>query len=213
MYDVLGGVQTRASRVTWLLEELGVDWTFTHVDLRTGQHRSPAFLALNPLGRVPVVMVEGAPVAESGAICMVLASRHPGSGLLAAPGTLAHARQVQWSVFATDELEQPLWTRAKHSFALPEALRVPAVKDTAAWEWQRAADALALGLGDRPYLVDDAFSVADLLAAHTLRWAAAAKLPTGHATLDAYAARCLERPAFQRSLDKAAASTRRFGEA
>ena len=98
------------------------------------------------------------------------------------------------------ELEQPLWTIGKHKFALPEEKRVPQIKDTAIWEFQRAAALLAGGLDKTPYLLGDRFTMADLLAAHTLAWARSARIPHNIDLLDDYRQRMMAREAFQRTL-------------
>jgi glutathione S-transferase len=101
--------------------------------------------------------------------------------------------------FVISELEQACWLKAKHTFALPEALRVPAVKDAAAWEFARAAVVLAEALGDRDVLVGDRFTAADILAAHTCLWGQRAGFEVPD-TLQAYTERHIARPAFQRAM-------------
>jgi glutathione S-transferase len=79
-----------------------------------------------------------------------------------------------------------LWTIAKHRFALPKDKRVEAVIDTAAWEWDRGAKVLARALAGQPYLAGHAFSVADILAGHTLLWAKSARLGLPRGPLEGY---------------------------
>ena len=195
---LFGCGRTRSDRVRWMLEEIGVPYEFELIDLGTGAGRRPDYLSLNPAGKVPVLELEGEYLTESAAICRTLADRHPMAGLLPAPGSLERARCEQWCDFAISELEQPLWLIAKHRFALPVELRVPAVRATAQWEFAQAAGLLARALGERHFIVGDAFSVADITLAHTLGWARGYKLALGAATLDAYLDRALARPAYQR---------------
>ena len=117
-------------------------------------------------------------------------------------GSLERARYNQWCYFVLSELEQPLWTMAKHRFALPERRRVPAVLATAHWEFTVAAKVLAAGLGRREFIVDDRFTAADILIAHTLAWARAFELPLEHDHLAAYAERLLARPAWARARER-----------
>jgi glutathione S-transferase len=136
-----------------------------------------------------------------------LCARHPEGALLPPEGTLAAARVDQWLFFTTTELEQALWTRAKHTFALPEKLRVPAVRDTAAAEFQRAVAVADTLFGSGPYAAGDHFTIADVFLAHTLIWARAAgqweQVPP---RLQAYTATQLGRAAYRRATEREAGS-------
>ena len=189
----------RTLRVLWALEEIGAPYEFIEVDLKRGEHREPEFLGLNPAGKVPVLDDGGTIVTESAAICMHLADRHPDSGLLPPLGTPERTECYRWTSFILTELDAPLWTIAKHRFALPSDRRVPAVIETASWEFRNAASVLASALKDRPYLAGAAFSVADILAGHTLLWAKSARIPLGSDFPDAYLERLLARAAVTRA--------------
>jgi glutathione S-transferase len=82
---------------------------------------------------------------------------------------------------------------------LPSDRRVPAVIETASWEFRNAVSVLASPLKDRLYLAGTAFSVADILAGHTLLWARSARVPLGSDFPDAYLQRLLARPALTRA--------------
>ena len=189
----------RTLRALWALEEVGARYEYVEVDLKRGQHREPAFLALNPAGKVPVLDDDGTIVTESTAICMHLAERHPESGLLPPAGTPERTECYRWTSFILTELDAPLWTIAKHRFALPQERRVPAVIETASWEFRNAASVLASALDNRQYLAGAAFSVADILAGHTLLWAKSARVPLGSDFPDGYLQRLLARPAVTRA--------------
>lgn len=189
----------RTLRALWALEEIGAPYEFVEVDLKRGEHREPEFLGLNPAGKVPVLDDGGTIVTESAAICMHLADRHPDSRLLPPVGTPERTECYRWTSFILTELDAPLWTIAKHRFALPSDRRVPAVIETASWEFRNAASVLASALKDRPYLAGAAFSVADILAGHTLLWAKSARIPLGSDFPDAYFERLLARPAVTRA--------------
>lgn len=189
----------RTLRALWALEEIGALYEFIEVDLKRGAHREPAFLALNPAGKVPVLDDDGTIVTESAAICMHLAERYPESGLLSAAGTPERTECYRWMSFILTELDAPLWTIAKHRFALPGDRRVPAVIETASWEFRNAVSVLASALKDRPYLAGAAFSVPDILAGHTLLWAKTARILLGANFPDAYLERLLTRAAVTRA--------------
>ncbi len=132
MITLYGYPRTRSLRISWLLEELGLDWDYSLVDFYQGTHRSEAFLGINPAGKVPAVTDGNLTLIESGAICLHLAQKYGQDRLLPQPGSDASALHHQLMIFVLCELEQPLWTIGKHKFALPEDKRVSAVIDTAA---------------------------------------------------------------------------------
>lgn len=198
MLTVYGCGNTRSSRVLWALEEVGAEYEYVAVDLRAGAGWKPEYLALNPGGKVPTLVDGEMILTESAAICTYIGDRYPASRLTPPVGSPERAYYDQWCYFVLSELEQPLWTMAKHIFALPERRRIPAILDTARWEFAVAAKVLATGLGRREFIVGDHFTAADILIAHTLTWALAFKLPLEHDRLATYAERLLARPAWGR---------------
>jgi glutathione S-transferase len=199
---VYGYPNTRSARVVWTLEEAGADYEYQHVNLLKGAARQPEYLGINPGGKVPALVDGDLTLTESAAICLYIARKYPAAHLLPPVDSAEHARIEQWCFFALTELEQPMWTISKHTFALPEKLRVPAIIDTARWEFGRAAGVLVKGLGDRPYIAGNAFSVADILLANTLAWARSRQVELGHVELDAYTDRMLARPACVRAIQR-----------
>jgi len=141
-----------------------------------GEGRKPSFLKINPGGKVPVLDDGGLIVTESAAICMHLAEKFPASRLVPPVGTAERTDCYKWISFVLTELDAVLWTISKHRFALPKERRLPAVIDCAAWEFDAAIKILAAGLGDRAYLVGASFTVADIVAGHTLLWARSTRL-------------------------------------
>lgn len=193
MIKVYGTAKSRAARVLWVLEELGVP--FEHVNAGP---RSAEVLAVNPSGKVPVLEVDGAVITDSTAIMQFLADRH---GALTYPaGTVERARQDAHLHFLLDEMDAILWTAARHSFILPEDKRCPEVKDSLKWEYARSLDRLAERLGDGPFLMGAVMTVADILAAHCLIWGTGAKFPAPEGALADYLARMRARPAFARAM-------------
>ena len=193
MIKVYGTAKSRAARVLWVLEELGVP--YEHVNAGP---RSAEVLAVNPSGKVPVLEVDGAVITDSTAIMQFLADRH--GGLTFAAGTVERARQDAHLHFLLDEMDAILWTAARHSFILPEDKRCPEVKDSLKWEYARSLERLAERLGDGPFLMGEVMTVADILAAHCLIWGIGAKFPAPEGALADYLARMRARPAFQRAM-------------
>jgi len=205
MLKLYGCPNTRSMRSTWALEEVGADYEFQAVLLRKGEGRRPSFLRVNPAGKVPVLVDGDLVLSESAAICTYIGDLFPASGLTPSWGTQDRARYNQWMAFAIAELEQPLWTIAKHRSALPEELRVPNVEDAAKWEFGRACRVLEKGLGGADYILADRFTAADILLAHTIAWADSARVPMEAPSLKVYAERLLARPALARARVREAA--------
>lgn len=204
MLQVYGCPNTRSNRVVWALEEAGTIYEYHKVNLFAGEGRRPDYLALNPGGKVPTLVDGDLVLTESAAICTYIGDCFPASGLAPSAGSSERAQYNQWCCFAISELEQPLWTIAKHRFALPEKRRVPAVIEAAHWEWDVVAKVLATGLGERKFLIGGRLTMADILIAQTLAWARAFGMPIHHALLEAYADRLLARPALSRALAREA---------
>ena len=193
MYTVYGYVKSRAARVLWVLEELGAPYEHVNVGPRT-----PEVMAVNPSGKIPVLTVDGQAITDSTAIMQFLADRH--GDLTYQAGTVDRAIQDGHTHFLLDEMDAILWTAARHSFILPEDKRCPEVKDSLKWEYARSLERLAARLGERPFLIGERMTVADVLAAHCLIWGIGAKFPVPEGALADYLARMRARPAFQRAM-------------
>jgi glutathione S-transferase len=194
----------RTLRAAWALEEVGAEYEYVEVDLMRGEGREPWFLAINPAGKVPVLIDGGQVITESAAICMHLAEKYPASRLLPPVGSPERTECYKWISFILMELDVPLWTIAKHRFALPKERRVPAVIESAKWEFNVAVRILEAGLNQRRFLVGDTFTVADILAGHTLSWAKSARFELAR-DLDRYLGSLLARDAAKRGRDRTSA--------
>lgn len=163
--------------------------------------RGEAHLARHPLGRVPVLQLDGGYVFESTAICLHLADLYPDAGLIGELGTSARALAYQWSIFAPSELEPPLIEGAIFRQSDPER------SGKARARFWKAADAVAQSLDGREYLVEGRFGVADVMVSTALSFAKRAQFPEPFpAVLDDYLARLFDRPAYRRALERASAA-------
>lgn len=191
MYKLVGNRATRAFRPLWMLEELGVP--YDHIPAAP---RSDEVRAFSPSGKVPVLVDGSDVIPDSTAILTYLADKH---GAFTHPaGTVKRAKQDAWTFRILDEVDAILWTAARHSFILPEAERVPAVKDSLKTEFSRNLDRIADDMTSK-YLVGDDPTVPDFVMAHCLGWARNAKFPDAPKALVAYLRRLRDRPAFQRA--------------
>ena len=198
MIELYGVPRSRAFRCAWMLEELGVPWTWVRTDFATGEARRPEFLAINPNGRVPALRDGDLTLFESLAINLYLARRYD-RGLW--PKTVEdEGRAYQWSLWTVTELEEPVVTTLVHRVFLPEARRDGPRAEDAARRFRRPIDVLEAALTGRDHLLGGGFTVADLNVAGVLSWAPMAGLElTGTPNVAAWLARCTARPALARA--------------
>ncbi len=197
MYTVIGSPKTRTMRVIWMLEELGEPYEINPVP-----PRGDAARAFNPMAKVPSLQGPEGTISDSVAILTYLADKH--GQLTHSPGTGARARQDFATQTIVSEIDAALWLAAKHSFALPEDWRVPAVKDTARKEFARGMEALEQIKGADLYLAGDQFTIADLLLSHCAGWALAAKFDLPGGSFGDWLKSLSKRPAMQAALKRAA---------
>jgi glutathione S-transferase len=189
MYTVVGAVKSRAFRVMWMLEELGLPY-----EVNPAAPRSDEAKAFNPLGKIPALVDGDHVLTDSVAIMTYLGDKH--QGLTAPAGTPARAAQDAVTFWLIDEFDAILWAAAKHSFVFPEDQRVPAIKDSLKAEFLRSAQKLSDRL-DGPFLTGEAMTHADILAVHCINWSVGAGFPRVDPKLWDWTANMRERPAFK----------------
>jgi glutathione S-transferase len=165
---------SRSIRVLWTLRELQVEFEFVNVDPTKGELRRPEFLALNPAGKLPVLVDGDFVLTESVAIVLYLAEKYPEKGLL--PGGLrARAEVYRWLLFTATELEQPLWRMTRHALLYPPEKRLAAEIPIARQDFLDMAEIMEKHMDGRQFLVGDSVTVADFVAAYTLDMASVRK--------------------------------------
>lgn len=174
MIILYGRNQSRSSRALWALEEAELEYDYQQIRLgRTGLNgaRSEFYMKLNPQGKAPTLVDGDLVVTESAAILNYIASLVPDKQLIPLNDIKLRARYDQLCFFVLSELEQPLWTSAKHRFALPKKLRLANIDTTTHWEFAKAITALNSLLDDQKFAVNQHFTMADILICQTLTWA------------------------------------------
>lgn len=199
MIKIYGHPRSRSTRAVWAAEEAGIDYEFIKVDLAGGEHRRPPYTDLNPSAGVPTLVDGDLVLTESAAICTYIGQQNKPKALVADESPAARALYDKWCFFVVAELEQPLWTMAKHTFVLPEELRVPQVKQTAKVEFARVLESLSKQLGDEKFITAGRFTMADILLAHTLSWAGNAKQDLTHVNIKDYTKRSTQRAGLERA--------------
>jgi glutathione S-transferase len=185
MMKLYGTPPTRALRVIWLLNELGLEYEMLPVDVLQGENQKQDFLTLNPAAKVPVLVDGSLVVTESAAIQLYLADKNSQAGFI--PETVEdRAQMYRWIFFLVTEIEQPLWRIARHTFLYPEEKRLPQDVDLARQECVEMVAVLERHMEEREFMVADRLSVADFNAAYTLDWANEEKMLDGTPRLREY---------------------------
>jgi glutathione S-transferase len=163
------------------------------VNLLKGDNQRPEFLALNPTAKLPVLVDGDLVLTESVAIVLYLADKYADRGLL--PRDLAErGAAYRWLLFATTELEQPLWRIARNTRIYPEERRQPADCAIASEEFQAIAAVLDAHMKQRQFIAGTSVSVADFVTAYTLDWGNEAGLLQRFPGLVRYVERMYARP-------------------
>jgi glutathione S-transferase len=154
--------------VHWLLIELKLPHALKLVDLEKGEHKTPEYLALNPAGVVPTLMVDGVALCESAAIVMYLSDLHPEANLAPKPGTLARGHYYSWICLCVNVLMPAFRNWFYPDEAAGDELAVKAIAQARIEAfWQRADQHLAK---HGPYLLGAERSGADFVLTMLMRW-------------------------------------------
>ena len=197
MSVVLYGSQSTASLVVhWLLIELGVEHELRQLDFDRREQKSPEYLAINPAGRVPALLIDGQVLTESAAIVMHLADLYPQAVLAPAPGTPARGDYYRWMCFCVYTL-MPAYRAWFYPQEPAGEANTAVVKEQARLQletaWQQVAEHLQAG---GPYLLGERLSAVDFMLTMLMRWSRNMPRPSDTwPVLAAHARRMKDRPA------------------
>jgi glutathione S-transferase len=184
--------RSRSFSALWLMEETGQPYERVLTDITTGAQKTPEFLAINPMGKVPAIKDGEAVLGEAAAICAYVAERYPEAQLAPPLGDPRRAKYLQWLFFSPSCIEPAL-------IQIFTKIEVP--PSTAAWgSAAQVFDTLDAALEKGPWILGEAFSAADIMIGSGLNFAVRLfKLVPSRPSFEAYIARCTARPAFQRA--------------
>ncbi len=191
---------SRAGRIVWLLEELGLPYelnkmSFHPKDLKSDEHR-----ARHPLGRVPVLEDGGVTIFESGAIVDYILERHKNGGLKPAVDDPRFPAYLQWFHYCEGMVMPPVNTVVVQTLLLPPDRRDQTVLDQAKRLLIKALEPVNENLAGKDYLIGD-FSGADIMLGHACFMSNRIGSVSEEMTfLKDYVARIAARPAFQRAI-------------
>lgn len=183
---------SRGQIAHWMLEELGQPYDTHWIEYGPTGHRSPDYLALNPMGKIPALRHDGHVVTETAAIILYLADMFPEAGLK--PGEPAKlADYYRWFLFAAGPFEQAVTTKAA-GWTPPEDKQGMLGFGT----FELAVDTLADWFDDREFVCGDMFTAADVYVGSHVAWGLMFGSVPKKAAFAAYVERLEKRPAYQR---------------
>lgn len=187
---------SRSAAIRWLFEELGDPPHETKaLNLSKGDHKTLAYMAINPMGKVPTLVHGVTVITEAAAIAMYLADLFPEAGLAPPIGDPARGTYYRWIVFNQAAVEP-----AVTDLALKREPGSPAMMSYGTYD--ATIDALAGALAHGPYILGDKFSAADVVVGSGIRWMLIFKLLPERREFTSYAERLAARPALQRAIAK-----------
>jgi len=156
--------------VHWLLLELGAPHELRLVDIESGQQKSPEYLALNPNGVVPTLVVDGKPMFEAAAMLLWLADRHPQAGLAPAVGDGDRGAYCQWMLHLANAV-QPLFRMWWYPHEVAGEAHADAVRARVQPRIEAAWGRLDAHLATHgPYLLGGTVSAVDIYLVMLMRW-------------------------------------------
>jgi glutathione S-transferase len=194
---------SRAAGVLWSLEEVGEPYELKYVDIMKGEQKAPALLALNPMGKIPVLVDGDVVVTESAAIALYLADRYAAGRLAPKLDDPRRGAYLRWSVFPPSVIEPGAMAKMGGWQFKP---------GQAGWgDFDAMLKAIDSALAHGDYILGDMFSIADVIFGGSLRYMTRFKMLTASPAVEAYVERISARPASQRADARNAAITKEHG--
>lgn len=184
---------SRGRVVRWMLEEVGQPYR-TEVLPYGDAMRTPEYLAVNPMGKVPTLRHGDAVVTETAAICAYLADAFPQAGLAPAPGDRLRAPYLRWLFFSAGPLESAVVAKS-FGWTVPEDR-----EGMAGWgSYDRTMGTLEKAVSGGEYLVGDRFSAADVVLGSQVAWGMHFGTVERRPAFEGYVRRITGRPAAKRA--------------
>lgn len=195
MITLFWSPKTRASRVLWLLEELGEPFEVVEINIRDpAAPRDPVFTEASPMGKVPALSDGPVRMSDSAAIGLYLADRYPDAGLAPAVDDPHRGRYLYWMTFTPGVIEPAMAERFNGWEVNPAAI---------GWgNFDRMIETLLGGLKSGPWLLGDRFSAADVMVGSSVNFMRLFGILPDTAELHEYVDRCLARPAYAKALER-----------
>src|SRR5690242_13431176 len=186
---------SRSNIVHWMLEELGVPYELRPMSLERGDHKKPAYLAINPMGKVPAIEHKGVVITEAAAICAYLADEFPAAKLSVPVGDPRRGLYFKWLFYSPSCLEQAMIDRGNNRTPVP-------ARTSSYGDYDTVMDTVAQAVVEGPHLVGEQFTAADVVVGSCLQFGIMIKAIPERPEFAAYLGRLRARPALQRSFAK-----------
>ncbi|MFR0689661.1 glutathione S-transferase family protein [Enterobacterales bacterium AE_CKDN230030158-1A_HGKHYDSX7] len=183
--------QTRSSGTLVLLEELGAEYDLELINMKAGEQRQPAYLAVNPLGKVPAIRLGESLITEQGAIFIYLADLFPRANLAPALDDPLRGPYLRWLVFYGSSFEPAIVDRALKRDPAPPGM-------SPYGDYDSVMRAIAEQLETGPYLLGNRMTAADVLWGAALRWTIGFGVVPKLPVFERYVELVTSRPAFTR---------------
>ena len=185
--------QTRSSRMVWMLEEAGVDYEIEPVDIRAAVRVvSDEFRLASPMGKVPALVDGDVLMSESAAICLYVADRYCSGELAPAIDDPARGKFLYWIMYTPAVIEPAMSEKVNE--IEPNSVR-------SGWgSFDLMVQTLESALEGKTWLLGDQFSAADVMVGSSVAFLRMFEMLPDSEILNAYADRCLARPAYQKAL-------------
>jgi glutathione S-transferase len=184
---------SRGRIARWMLEEIGQPYRTELLDYGTTM-KAPAYLAVNPMGKVPAIRHGDTVVTEAAAICAYLADAFPAAGLAPPHGDRARGPYYRWLFFAAGPVEAALSNKA-FGFVVPDDKKMMVGYGSMA----DVMNALEIAVAAGDYLAGNRFSAADVYVGSSVGWGMQFGMLEKRPALERYVARVTARPAARRA--------------
>ncbi len=187
---------SRGRVVHWMLEETGAPYRYEMVDLEKRAQKEPAYLAVNPMGKVPAIVHRGVVITECAAICAYLADAFPAARLAPPVDSVQRGPYYRWLFFGASCVEPAVIDRmlARPPVSKPGALSYGCYEDAVA--------ALEGALRPGPFLLGQNFSAADVYVGSQIGFGLMVKALDPRPVFQEYLGRIQQRPAYGRFMEK-----------
>ena len=194
---------SRAATAVWMLEEVGQPYELRWVDMFAGAHKAPDILALNPMGKLPILLDGDIVVTEGAAIALYLGDRYAPGRLAPALDDPRRAAYLRWTMFAPSVVEPGTAAKAADWSFKPSQM---------GWgDYDAMLKTIDHAVGKGPFLCGEQFTMADTVLGGTLRYLVRFEQINPSAAVAAYIERLGARPALQRAEAKNAAIAKEHG--
>jgi len=185
--------QTRALRVLWMIEELGVKYDLVRTDISADEDGNRAeLLTASPMGKVPAIIDGDVRMSESAAICIYLADKYAGGKLAPAIDDADRGSFLYWMFYVPGVVEPAM----AEKFSGSEVNKI-----SHGWgDFDSMISTLEQGLTNKDWVLGDSFSAADVMLGSTCYFLKKFGILPENKQLESYVDRCMARPAYQKAL-------------